>query len=94
MANLERAPGYLALKPGDPWTFLLTEQEYLNAVHNIPVGSRTIHSFNDNESMRVFRIVRIDDTLHAAETVYLGFEVESGTRRVEGEVDNEAATDD
>lgn len=84
MANLSTAPGYTNLKPGDPFTFVSMTDEQMRVAHELSIGGRTAQWFSTAESGRVFRIVRIDDVAHACETVYLGFEVEPDSYRVDG----------
>jgi hypothetical protein len=75
MANLERTPGYKRLQPGDSWTFVGLSKEQMRVANELGVGRTTSRWFATDESGRIFRIVRIHDTLHSVETVFEGFEM-------------------
>lgn len=82
---LTRKPAHEKLKRGDAYSFLSLTDQQMQIAKETGVGGRTSRWFDTSQPVCIFQIVQIHEQLHAVETVYLGFEVEPGTKRVEGD---------
>lgn len=76
MTDLNKEPAYLALRPGDPWTFL-TRGDHDGIVHEdgkpVCAGDHVTKWFDTSEPGRVFRVTAVHP--NAVETLYVGFAV-------------------
>lgn len=74
---LNKDPAYLALQPGDPWTFIQDCGEFNTIVHEdgqpVKPGDHVTKWFDTSEPGRVFRVTAVHP--NAVETLYVGFAV-------------------
>ena len=80
MTDLNKNPAYLALQPGDPWTFMPVgdgDPLFSGDAAPMAVGDHVTKWFDTSEPGRVFRVIAVHPT--GIETLYVGFAVPTPT---------------